>query len=439
MSIESLQGRSLWGTYGRSLCGALALFAIFSLHAERLAAQNETPSAPPTVAPVPSPKAPAPAPPVPKQSADKPAPGEWIKAVYEKAVDAVVLIETDTGTGSGFFFYSRRHVATALHVVDDAEIIIVRMSAGRRLQGKVVAYSRSHDLALVELAEEVPDAHLLTPYFGNIEIGEPVAVIGHPFSGLEYRLPELRGLLNWSLTLGVVGAVAGSWLQTDAAINPGNSGGPLLNAEGQVLGVVSAKLNDAQGIGLIARIQRVQELVPLIGTQAAPRKMLAFDGLELGFVLHWQDESIDGFSLGAGIRIRKRYPIQLRLGFLGGEIEPDAPTILSTKLERFSAELAGGLSVELGKWALLTPYLGAALFYDRKHDSSLRIDGDLACPSPPCLVQGELLRSVEKKVRLLPLIGASFDVSRLRLSYAYQLALWDLSESQHRFIAAIVF
>ena len=116
----------------------------------------------------------------------------WLKSVYEQFAASVVLIETETGTGSGFFFHSPRHVATALHVVDDAETIIVGMTDGRRWYGHVVAYSRAHDVALVELEQAVPDARLLVPFNGEIDIGESVAVIGHPFSGLDEQLPSLR-------------------------------------------------------------------------------------------------------------------------------------------------------------------------------------------------------------------------------------------------------
>jgi S1-C subfamily serine protease len=431
------------GSYARFLAFAPALL-LFLQGTASAQPQSEPPPPVPLAAPVPSqPAAPLPSQPVlaeANQPAQKPdASSQWLKAVYERVADAVVLIDTDTGTGSGFFFHSKRHVATALHVVDDAELIIVRTSDGRRVPGDVVAYSRDHDLALVELAEEMANAHVLEPDLGHVDIGERVAVIGHPFSGLERSMPELRGLLNWSLTQGVVGAVAGSWLQTDAAINPGNSGGPVLNADGQVLGVVSAKLNEAQGIGLIARVGRLQELVPRIGSQGPPRKLVTFGGLELAFVVHWMDESIDGFSVGTGVIVRKRFPVQLRLGFMGGEVEPDAPTILSTRLERFSAELTTGINVPLGDWSTLSPYLGAALFYDRKHDASLRIDSDIACPNPPCLVEGRVLRSLEKQLKLLPLAGVSLDIARLRISYAYQLYFADLDESQHRILAGIVF
>src|SRR6185369_16368882 len=96
---------------------------------------------------LPAPTAPAaPLPAAPLPAAPPPAPSrEWLKAVYEQVADSVVLIETEFGTGSGFFFHEPALVATALHVVDDAETIVVQTSDGRRQTGRVVAYSRNHD------------------------------------------------------------------------------------------------------------------------------------------------------------------------------------------------------------------------------------------------------------------------------------------------------
>lgn len=375
------------------------------------------------------------APPVP-QGADR----AWLKSVYERFSGSVVLIETESGTGSGFFFHSQRHVATALHVVDDADTIVVGVTDGRRWFGRVVAYSRAYDVALVELDQAVPDARVLESFDGTVEIGETVAVIGHPFSGLEEELPSLRGLLNWSLTQGVVSAVSGSWLQTDAAINPGNSGGPVLNERGEVIGVVSAKLTQAQGIGMVARIQRVKQLIPKIGQQGPPRRAVAFDGIEIGFLVNWiDDQAIDGLALGSGIRLMKRYPIRFRLGFLGGDIEPEARNIVATRLERFSMEMTAGYAIPFGGFFELSPTVGLALFQDRRQDSALRIDSDVTCNDPPCYVDGKVIRSTDIDWRLLPTLGASLDLAHLRVAYAYQLDLSDMERSEHRMLIGLAF
>jgi hypothetical protein len=304
----------------------------------------------------------------------------------------------------------------------------------------VVAYSRENDVALLELAGAVPGARPLEPFEGRVEIGETVAVIGHPFTGLERELPQLRGLLNWSLTQGVVGAVAASWLQTDAAINPGNSGGPVLNSRGQVIGVVSAKLTNAQGIGMVVRIQRVTDLLRVMGTQRPPQRAVTYGELELGFMMHMgKDDTIDGFALGLGARMKKRYPIMLRFGFLGGDVEPKASTTLTSRLERFMTELSFGYALPLGSIAELSPMLGGAVYYDRLEETSLRVDSDFSCPTPPCLVAGEVLRNKDKDWRFLPSIGAMLDLNVLRVAYAYQ---WDVGwaeNSQHQLLFALHF
>jgi len=363
---------------------------------------------------------------------------EWRKSVYGQVADSVVLIETEFGAGSGFFFHSPRLIATALHVVDDADTIVVQTSDGRRRQGHVVAYSRPHDLALVELEQAVPGARVLAPAAALVEIGQPVLVIGHPFSGLEYQVHELRGLLNWSMTQGVVSAVAGSWLQTDAAINPGNSGGPVVDEHGQVLGVVSATLSQAQGISVAARVARLAELLPLLGTQAPPRRKWRFEGMELGFVVHGSSDVIEGVSLGAGTRLLKRFPVRLRLGLLAGNVEPARSDVMAARLVRGVAELSAGYALSLGP-VQLSPYLGGALYYDHERDSSLRIDSDGQCTTLPCLLNGKIVSSSGGRFRALPMAGLSLDFGQLRLDYAYQIAIEQSIDSQHRVLVAFTF
>ena len=363
-----------------------------------------------------------------------------MKTVYQQVAVSVVRIQTELGTGSGFFFYSRRHVATALHVVDDADTIVVGMSDGRRQPGRVVAYSREHDLALIELQAEVPDAHLLEAYRGPVDIGEPVAIIGHPFSDLTHTSKRLLGLLNWSLTQGVVGAVSESWLQTDAAINPGNSGGPMVNARGQLLGVVSAKLTDSQGIGLAARVDRLRELIDRIGWGGPPRQAWKLDKWELGFVLHIAADganTVNGFSLGGGARVDKRYPVRLRASYVAGDISGETPTILTTHLERFATELTFGYAVTLTDRIEFSPEIGAALFYDHKGHAGLEVDS--RCTDLPCTVQGRVVRSNEGALRFLPQAGITLDVGLFRIGYAFQLDLRHLVDGNHRVLVAVSF
>ena len=112
--------------------------------------------------------------------------------------------------------------------------------------------------------------------------------------------------------------------------------------------------------------------------------------------------------------------------------------MVATRLVRGVAELSGGYALSLGAFEL-SPYLGAALFYDHERDSSLRIDGDGQCSALPCLVNGKVVSSSHARLRLLPMAGVSLGFGSLRLDYAYQLAIEQSIASQHRVIAALTF
>jgi hypothetical protein len=156
--------------------------------------------------------------------------------------------------------------------------------------------------------------------------------------------------------------------------------------------------------------------------------------------VNWiDDQAIDGLALGSGIRLMKRYPIRFRLGFLGGDIEPAVRTVVATRLERFSAEMTAGYAIPFGGFFELSPTLGLALFQDRRHDSALRIDSDVTCSDPPCYVDGKVVRSTDIDWRLLPTFGASLDLAHLRVAYAYQVDLSDLSASEHRMLIGLAF
>ncbi|MDQ5852815.1 MAG: trypsin-like peptidase domain-containing protein [Chloroflexota bacterium] len=171
------------------------------------------------------------------------------------------------GTGSGFFYDRAGHIVTNYHVVEDAEEVHVALADGRDLPAEVVGSDPSNDLAVlkVDLApEEVPVATL-----GDstaLYVGQFVVAIGNPF-GLER-----------TLTVGVVSSLGrvidspnerfiGEVIQTDAPINPGNSGGPLLNLQGEVIGVNSAILSPSgasAGIGFAVPARTVKRVVPAL-------------------------------------------------------------------------------------------------------------------------------------------------------------------------------
>jgi len=160
------------------------------------------------------------------------------------------------GVGSGFVMNKEGYILTNNHVVEDADQIKVELANGKEYGGKVVGRDPKTDLALVKISG-ASDLHPLK--LGNsddLKVGSWVVAIGSPF-GLEQ-----------TVTAGIVsakGRVIGSgpydsFIQTDASINPGNSGGPLVNMNGEVIGINTAILAEGRGIGFAIPINMAKEV-----------------------------------------------------------------------------------------------------------------------------------------------------------------------------------
>lgn len=167
--------------------------------------------------------------------------------------------QIERGTGSGFIVSSDGIILTNSHVVDGADSVSVVLKDGRTFQGKVMGIDSITDMGVVKIQAE----NLPTVTFGNsdnLQIGEWAIAIGNPL-----------GLDN-TVTTGIVSATGRSssqigvgdkridFIQTDAAINPGNSGGPLLNAHGEVIGINTAIIQRAQGLGFAIPINTARNI-----------------------------------------------------------------------------------------------------------------------------------------------------------------------------------
>ena len=202
------------------------------------------------------------------------APSPGIPAVVAKVRPAVVNIATRQltydaflkpvpaqGIGSGVIFDARGYVLTNSHVIEGAQQMRVTLPDGRTFPGKLVGADPVTDLAVVKIdASNLPAA--LLGDSSKLEVGETVIAIGNPL-GLEG---------GPTVTVGVVSAVGRSiedpggaalhdLIQTDAAINPGNSGGPLVRMSGAVIGINTAIIQDAQGIGFAISIDSAKPIV----------------------------------------------------------------------------------------------------------------------------------------------------------------------------------
>jgi len=185
------------------------------------------------------------------------------------------------GTGSGFIISGNGQILTNAHVVDGADTVSVTLKDGRTFEGKVLGKDELTDVAVVKIqAENLPAVTL-----GNSEQLQPgdwAIAIGNPL-----------GLDN-TVTTGIISATGRSsnqigapdkrveFLQTDAAINPGNSGGPLLNARGEVIGMNTAIIQRAQGLGFAIPIQTAQRIAnQLIATGKAQHPYLGIQMIGL--------------------------------------------------------------------------------------------------------------------------------------------------------------
>ena len=179
-------------------------------------------------------------------------------AVVKDVGPAVVLVKGATSggdvTGSGFLIGSDGKVVTCLHIVQDMQTGIVRLSNGEVYSSfSIRAFDEHRDLVILQISGfDLPVVELGNS--SDLQAGEPVLLIGSPL-GLEQ-----------TVTSGVVSALrelprVGKIIQTDAAANPGNSGGPLLNARGQAIGVLDFKLRGTENLNFAVPINYVRGML----------------------------------------------------------------------------------------------------------------------------------------------------------------------------------
>jgi len=198
--------------------------------------------------------------------------------VYEKVADGVVNVTSTAvqmdfffnafptqGSGSGSIIDAKGHILTNHHVVANAQKLEVTLADGSKWPAKLVGSDPDSDLAVIQI--DAPKEKLKTIPMGNsknLKIGQKVLAIGNPF-GLQRTLTT--GIVS-SLGRTIrsdVGTLIEDVIQTDAAINPGNSGGPLLNSDGEIVGINSAILSPSGGnvgIGFAVPVNTAKRVIP---------------------------------------------------------------------------------------------------------------------------------------------------------------------------------
>ena len=169
------------------------------------------------------------------------------------------------GQGSGFIVDATGTILTNAHVVNGADQVIVTLKDGRKFKGEVKGADEVTDLAVVKI--QVQGGGLPTSELGDsdqVEVGDWAIAVGNPF-GLDntVTLGIVSTLNRPSVTAGIPEKRL-DFIQTDAAINPGNSGGPLLNEQGEVIGINTAIRANAMGIGFAIPINKAKEITTLL-------------------------------------------------------------------------------------------------------------------------------------------------------------------------------
>jgi len=203
-----------------------------------------------------------------------------VEAVYAMVGNAVVNISVTSvdydyffnaipseGSGSGFVYDTQGRIVTNYHVIENADKIQVTFADGVTFTGTVIGSDPTYDLAVIEIdAGNYPLRPVPLADSTDIRVGQFVVAIGNPFG------------LDQTVTFGVIsslgrviespdGRYIGEAIQTDAAINPGNSGGPLLDLQGQIIGVNAQIVSPSQanaGIGFAIPANTVRRVVPAL-------------------------------------------------------------------------------------------------------------------------------------------------------------------------------
>ncbi len=209
------------------------------------------------------------------------------------------------GKGSGFIVSRDGYILTNNHVVEDAEKIRVTMLDGRTFDAKKIGQDPTFDLAVIQIeAKDLPFLPLGDS--DATEVGEQVVAIGNPYG---FESTVTAGIVSAkNRTLQAPGVNFQGFLQTDAAINPGNSGGPLIDMNGSVIGMNTAIIPYAQGIGFAIPVNMAKQVMDDLIKHGEVRR-------------GWLGATVQPLT----VPLVEAYKIPVKEGSIIADIQPDSP------------------------------------------------------------------------------------------------------------------
>ena len=162
------------------------------------------------------------------------------------------------GEGSGFIINEDGYILTNAHVIENSDSVQIALSTGGLFKGKIIGMDAVADLAIIKIDSPDPLPVIPLGHSNELKPGDWVMAIGSPFG------------LDLTVTVGIVSAKGRSlgatpyddFIQTDTPINPGNSGGPLINTQGEVVGINTAVMQMGQGLGFSLPVDLAKKLIP---------------------------------------------------------------------------------------------------------------------------------------------------------------------------------
>ena len=187
--------------------------------------------------------------------------------VIEKAIKSVVTVKTDVSQGTGFIITDDGFFVTNAHILAGGRKVIAVTSDQQILDADLIGYNEDLDIALLKISGDYNALKLANSK--KVQIGEKVIAIGNPL-GLQFSVSE--GIVSAVNRVGPNDIEA--YIQTDAALNPGNSGGPLINKEGEVIGINNFKVGGSESLGFALESNYIKDAVNEISNQAYNKDLI---------------------------------------------------------------------------------------------------------------------------------------------------------------------